>query len=82
MWEVLDYFLRNPGAADDVIGIARWRLLEERVHHGVAESRVALRRLVERGFLVAERRGARTIFRLNPPRAGEAAEYLRRHSPR
>jgi hypothetical protein len=80
-WEVLDYFLRHPDAVDDVVGVARWRLLDERIHRSVAEAQGALEQLVERGFLVAERRASRTIFRLNPERSEEAAEYVRRHQP-
>jgi hypothetical protein len=79
--EILGYFLRNPCAADDAIGIASWRLLQERVQHSVSESEAALARLVEHGFLLVERRAGRVIFRLNPERAAEAAEYLRRHPP-
>jgi hypothetical protein len=80
--EVLDYFLRHPDAADDVIGIAQWRLLDTRIQSSVAESEAALARLVEQGFLVAERRASRTIFRLNPDRATDAAKYLRRDPTR
>jgi hypothetical protein len=30
--QIVSYFLRNPNAADTLEGIARWRLLEERIH--------------------------------------------------
>jgi len=75
--EILAYFLRNPAAADSVEGIARWRLLEEAIHHKVLETQKALEWLVEQGFLieVAEPHTGR-LFRLNPERQGQAEALL------
>lgn len=75
--EILAYFLRNPAAADSVEGIARWRLLEEAIHHKVLETQKALEWLVEQGFLieVAEQHVGR-LFRLNPQRQGQAEALL------
>ena len=36
--EILSYFLRNPQAADNLEGVARWRLLEQTVHRSVEET--------------------------------------------
>lgn len=33
--EILQYYLRHPEAADTLEGVARWRLLEQRIHHTV-----------------------------------------------
>lgn len=73
--EILGYFLRHRDAADTIEGIARWRLLEERVHRNVDETQEAIKWLVAEGLLVEESiRGAQPVFRLNP----EMAEQARR----
>lgn len=75
--DVLSYFVRNPRAADSLEGVARWRLLEETVHHGVENTRQALDWLVEEGFLREEPvKGAHTVFSLNPERATQAVALL------
>jgi hypothetical protein len=75
--EVLSYFMRNPQAADNLEGIARWRLLNEVIRRKIDETRVALAWLVEHGFLCeSESIGADPIFTLNPKRIEEAQEFL------
>lgn len=75
--EVLSYFLRNPQASDSLEGVARWRLMEEKIHRDVEEVDQALAWLVAEGFLVRESvRGSETIFRLNPRKATEAQRLL------
>lgn len=49
--DILRCFLRNEGMADDLEGIARWRLLEEAVYHRVDETARALTWLVEHDLL-------------------------------
>jgi hypothetical protein len=67
---VLAYFLRNPAAADSVEGISRWRLLDQRVHELVIETREALERLVASGKLErVERPGMDALYRLPQRRA-------------
>ena len=50
--EILNYFLRSPHAADNLEGIARWRLLEERIQRTVEETKESLDWLLEEGYLV------------------------------
>jgi hypothetical protein len=81
--EILSYFLRHPQAADDIEGVARWRLLDERVRSTVEEVQPALTWLVERGFLLAERTCAGgLVFHLNPPKASAAVALIRHRRPR
>ena len=79
--EILRYFVRNPQAADNLDGIVRWRLMEERVHRSVEEVDRAMAWLVSEGFLVRESaQGASpVIFRLNREKDGEAREFVRRN---
>ena len=75
--EVLNYFLRNPQAADSLEGIARWRLLEEAVRRKVDETQRALAWLVSCDFLtVTVVAGAEPIFCLNPDKLAEAEAFL------
>jgi hypothetical protein len=75
--EILDYFLRNPRAADSLEGVARWRLLEGTVERCVEEVNQALGWLVDEGFLLEESpKGSAPIFCLNKERAAEAARFL------
>jgi hypothetical protein len=75
--QILNYFLRNPLAADTLEGVARWRLLDEFVRSTVEETREELRWLVGEGFLSASSAtGTETTFRLNAARRGEARQFL------
>jgi len=76
--EILSYFLRNPEAADNLVGIARWRLLEEAVHRTVAATESALRWLIARGYLQeVPVQGKERIFQLNPEKREEAELFLK-----
>jgi hypothetical protein len=78
--EILGYFLRRPHAADTLEGIARWRLLDERIHRRVDEIDQALAWLVEEGFLFQESApGSQPIFSLNDAKAAEADDFLTGH---
>jgi len=75
--EILRYFLRNPQAADDLEGVARFRLLDEQIHRSVTEARAALEWLVAKGLLKKEQAGAsNAIYRLNARSREEAERFL------
>jgi hypothetical protein len=71
--EVLNYFIRNPQAADNLEGIARWRLLDEIVKRKLEETERALEWLAKRNFLKKEVVAGRgPVFSLNPDKLTEA----------
>lgn len=75
--EILGYFLRNPQAADNLTGIARWRLLEEAVQRSVAKTEAALQWLLEQGYLrQVQIHGGEGVFSLNPEKRAEAESFL------
>lgn len=75
---ILSYFLHHPKSADSLEGIARWRLLEEKIHHTLIETRTALNRLVADGYLrVVPVPGADQIYALNSAKREEAKEFVR-----
>ncbi len=75
--EVLAYFLRNPRAADSLEGVARWRLMDERIHGSVEETAKVLEWLVTEGFLLTDSaEGSSPVFRLNPDKSAEAQQLL------
>ena len=53
--EILGYLERNPDAGDSLEGVARWWLLQQRIHTAVEDVQRALDRLVRLG-LVARRK--------------------------
>jgi hypothetical protein len=75
--QVLSYFLHNPQAADTLEGIARWRLLEERLQRSLRQTDEAVRWLVEKGYLqeIAPA-GSVKLYRLNPEHEDDAAKFL------
>ncbi len=80
--DILKYFLRNPAATDDLEGIARWRLLDEKVHQSLRETNRALDWLVKRGLLLAESRSVSgTLFRLNNEKRSEIESLLKNNTP-
>ncbi|HUY13343.1 MAG TPA: hypothetical protein VMX16_06900 [Terriglobia bacterium] len=75
--DILNYFLRNPQAADDLEGLARWRLLREAIHRTIEETDRALEWLVEKGFLVKlSPPGSGAIFSLNFQNLGRAESFV------
>lgn len=69
--------MTHPNAADTPEGFARWRLLEDAVRRGIAETEAALAWLVEEGFLKeAPVAGGAPIFALNPNRLADAERFL------
>ena len=75
--DILSYFLRNPQTADDLEGIARWRLMSETIRRSVEDTNRALEWLAEQGFLVqVTTAGAGPIFRLNQVNRARAETFL------
>jgi hypothetical protein len=78
--QVLSYFVRNPQAADTLEGIARWRLLEEQLHHSLRQTDAAIQWLVDKGYLQAiQPVSSVRLFRLDPRRQQDAVKFLARH---
>ena len=75
--EILNYFLRNPQAADNLEGVTRWRLLEERVHRELEDTDLALGWLVNHGYLekIASQ-WAGAVYRLNESNRGDAEQFV------
>ncbi len=64
--EILRFYLRNPQAADAVEGLARWRLLDERIYSTLEEVTRAVSWLVSQGLLVKEPiLSSKPVFRFN-----------------
>jgi len=80
---VLDYFRSHPQCVDDLEGIARWRLLEERVDRVVAETARALNRLVGDGLLERiDTPGLRPRYRLAPSSTGTDCGVVAKPAPK
>lgn len=74
---ILGYFLRNPRAADDLEGVVRWRLLDERVHLAVEDIHRALEWLVSQGYLeTTTTDSAGRLFSLHAERRREAEQFM------
>jgi hypothetical protein len=79
--QILAYFMRHPRAADSLEGVARWRLLQETIHHNVDETRNALEWLVAKGFLRQETvAGTNPVFSLNEEHGTGTEKPVRRDS--
>ena len=74
--DILGYFLHNPHAADDLEGVARWRLMSQTVHRDVQETSQALEYLVERGLLTRVLRPGSAFFRLKAEQRDGAKAFL------
>lgn len=75
--QVLNYFVRNPHAADTLEGVARWRLLEEQVRRNFQQTEAAVTWLVSRGLLEeVATAGSSRIFRLNATAHSDAVRFL------
>jgi hypothetical protein len=75
--QVLSYFIRNPQATDSLEGIARWRLLQERIHRTVQETNAALVWLVSEGYLrEVLNPGAESLYQLNVAHTDNALAFL------
>lgn len=75
--DVLSYFLRNPQAADNLEGIARWRLLSEVIHRSVEQTSQVLEWLVSQGLLLKVAGGlSEPVYCLNRRRKADAEALL------
>ena len=75
--QILGYFLRNSQAADNLEGVVRWRLLDERVHLAVEHADRALEWLVNQGYLQASvTASAGRVFRLHAARRADAEKFV------
>jgi hypothetical protein len=71
--EIMSYFLNSSEATDTLEGIARWRLMQQRIDRTVDQTFSALRLLVDRGLIEEVRSGTGPVlFRLNASRRAEA----------
>jgi hypothetical protein len=74
--DVLEYFLRNPQAADDLEGVARWRLMSQTIYRHVEETSQALDWLVEKGLLTRISRPGSAFFRLQADQRAGAEAFV------
>jgi hypothetical protein len=73
----MNYFLRNPNAADDLHGIAGFRLLDQAIYRHVADVSDALEWLVSVGWLNKRTSASSTpIFSLNKSARREAEKFV------
>ena len=73
---ILRYYLAHPDAVDTLEGLARWRLLEDRVHHTVTQVEKALDWLIARGFLQKTVRAASPpTFALNSEKRDQGGKF-------
>lgn len=74
--DILEYFLRNPQAADDLEGVARWRLMSQTIQRDVEETSQALDYLVRRGLLTRISMPGSAFFRLQAEQRAGAEAFL------
>jgi hypothetical protein len=75
--EILQHYLENPQTADNLEGIAEWRLLDDFVQRRVADTNAALEWLVKQGFLTKTVGPASPpVYRLNPATIAEAEHLI------
>jgi hypothetical protein len=79
----MEYFLRNPKAADDLYGIASYRLPEQVIYQHVTEVSEALDWLVSVGWLNKMTSANRSpIFSLNAASRPEVEKFVTGRSGR
>jgi hypothetical protein len=80
---IMKYFLRNPKAADDLHGIACYRLPSQVIYQHVADVSDALDWLVSLGWLNKIKSASSSpIFSLNASRRSEAEQFVAGRSER
>jgi hypothetical protein len=79
--DILRYFLRNPEAVESLMGIAKWRLMQEQIRRTVEETQLALTWLVAEGYMKEETHlGTDRLFQLNPARKKDAELFVSRET--
>ena len=78
--DVLGYFSRNPDAVDTLEGVARWRILDERIHQSVEATGRAIAWLVSAGFLSRSSSSSGSLFRLNTEELPNVLKFLEQRS--
>lgn len=82
-WKILRYFAHNPDASDTVEGVARWRLLDERIRSSIEQVSRAMKWLSAQGLLLRdELPGSRSTFRLNKDAKQRIETLLQREESR
>lgn len=77
--DILEYFIRNPDAADDLEGIARFRLLDQIIYRHVGEVGDALNWLVASGLLTRTKAPhSEPLYSLNRTRRADAESFVAR----
>lgn len=76
--EIVDYFLRNANAADDLEGIVRFRLLDQAIFRCVSEVSETLEWLVSAGLLNKTTTiSSGPIFSLNELKRNQAEKFVK-----
>lgn len=76
--EILSYFLRHPQSADTLEGVARWRLMEQRILVTVEETQEAIEWLVAQQFIKRIPTPGKTpLYGINRDNQQEAEHFLR-----
>jgi hypothetical protein len=77
--EIMTYFLQHPTVADTLEGIARWRIMLQKIEQTVDETAAALRVLVKDGLIdEVKRASGEPLFRLNGRKRKEAERLVSR----
>src|SRR5262252_6632521 len=75
--EILTYFLRNPQSCDDLEGVTRWRLPDQKIYETLQTTEQALEWLVREGFLVKNSKPWHgDIYSLNAQKLGDATSFI------
>ena len=74
--EILAYFVEHPETADNLEGVAGWRLLGSRVRSAVESTERILEFLVAHGFLRKVETKTGPFFQINPDRLSAAKDFL------
>ena len=74
---ILSFYLEHPTLVETNEGLARWRLLEERIDRTLRETQEALDWLVANEYLrQIPRRGSSSVFMMNHERWQDARRFV------
>jgi hypothetical protein len=80
--EIMRYFVEHPHALDSLEGVARWRLLQQRIEDTVAETESALEWLVARGLVQrVDVSFGPPLFRVGEDSAADVERVLAEETP-